>query len=173
MQGLKIDLVAALNNHKDELIINVCKRLQQFSPSHYEVIDFERHQEREEEFLQVIHKALQEDDNHSLVEYMEDLAHRRSNEGYQLEEVQQAVAIFEDELWRALIASLPIQKELVDILAACNRAFGRAKDHLARGYLRKAMETQKELDDLSQRFYAYRHDKKDSTGEGERLMIQQ
>jgi len=152
--------IQAVLPHRDELIDRVCNRLQKLSRSHYEFIDYERHHEREEEFLDIILTALQENDYHLLLNYIEQLANKRSNEGYSLEEVQQAISIFEEELWNILTTYQPVREDLVEILHACNQLFGLVKDHMAKIYLEKTIKMQKKLDDLKEKFYTYRRDRK-------------
>ncbi len=155
------NLIVTISQHKAELIKNVCNRLQKLERSHYEVIDFERHQEREEAMLNALLKGMEEADYFTFLDYMEKIAGMRSNEGYSLDELQNATTVFEEELWHILTKFVPIEPSLVDMLAICNRIFGKAKDHLARTYLKEAVETRKELDDLRKRFFVYQQEKKD------------
>ncbi len=165
------NLIATISKHKAELIKNVCNRLQKLERSHYEAIDFERHQEREEAMLHALLRGVEDADYSTFLDYIEKIAGRRSNEGYSLDEVQNAVTVFEEELWHILTKFVPIEPPLIDMLAICNRVFGKAKDHLARTYLKEAMETQKELDDLRQKFLAYRQDAKGLTDSANHLEI--
>ncbi len=154
-------LLEVIKKHKDELITKICNRLQKLSLSHYEMIDFERHQEREEEFLDILIKVICEDNNLPLKKYTEELAQKRSNEGYSLEEVQNAIRIFEEEFWNILVHHYPVSNELVELLTYCNRAFGVARDHFAKYYISRTIDMQNELNSLKERFYIYKKDRKD------------
>ncbi|HPG39549.1 MAG TPA: hypothetical protein PLP19_00175 [bacterium] len=157
-------LYEVIEKHKDELITEICNRLQKLSSSHYEMIDFERHQEREEEFLDIIIKVIHENNERPLKIYMENLARQRSNEGYSLEEVQNAIRIFEEEFWDILVTHYPVSKELVELLTDCNMVFGLARDYFAQYYMDKTIAMQNELNSLKERFYKYKQGRKDLTG---------
>ena len=58
MSHSKREFVNIIKERREELIDNVCNRLQKLLHSHYELIDYERHQEREQEFLDIILKSL-------------------------------------------------------------------------------------------------------------------
>ena len=94
--------------------------------------------------------------------HVENLSIKRSREGYKLDELQQAFNIFEEELWNTIISNHKVDSELIQMLTLCHQLFTNAKDHVAQIYLKKTIDTQKELDNLSERFYVYRHDKRDS-----------
>ncbi len=155
------DLVQTINNHSEELINNICNRLQNLTASHYETIDFESHEEREKAALNSFLASLEASKTKIFIQYLQKIASIRSAEGYTLAEVQKAVRIFEEELWDILIKYQPVNKSLVDMLVTCNAFFGEAKDNLAQVFMAQTQEKQKELDDLRERFYSYRHDKKD------------
>ncbi len=155
------NLKRVIKEHRDDLINRICNKLQKMSESHYEIIDFERHQEREEEFLDIMLKVIADCDDKPLIQYMENLANKRSNEGYTLEEVQKAIRIFENEFWSMLTTCYPLSEELVELLTECNRAFAVARDNFAKYYVSKTLDIQNELNTLKERFYIYKKDRKD------------
>ena len=148
-------LVNIILTHKDALIRQVCTRLEKLDQSHYEVIPYERHLEREEALLAALLQGLQEPEYTVFMAFIERIGGQRSNEGYALFEVQRALNIFEEELWRILTSTQPVDGDLVAMLSLCNRLFGRAKDHLAKIYHHQRQNVQSELDDLREKFQRY------------------
>jgi hypothetical protein len=168
MPTVKEFLINAIEDHKEELITRTCNRLQTFSPSHYEVISFEQHQEREERFLNVILGRLrEEDESESLSHYIEFLVEQRSNEGYSLVEIEQAFDIVEDTLWEVLVKYWPLEQSLIEALSLIRKFFHETKNSFAQLFLRDALTTQKQVSKIHQKFAEYReiHDH-ESSGNG-------
>jgi len=153
-------LFALLDAYYDDTVGRICNRLQKLSPSHYENIDFERHQEREEEFLDLLKKVLSEQDWDALRTYVENLAEKRSNEGYSLKEVQQAFDAIEDEIWETIKKSGQTKNDLIAILRTCRNLFNVARNEFSRAFLDKQITHQNKMNTLKERFYLYRHDRK-------------
>jgi hypothetical protein len=156
-------LIETVQAHRNELLLHICNRLQNLSNSHYEMIDFEVHKKRENDILEALLTSFSEENESIFVEHIERIAIARSEEDYSLNEVQDAMRIFEEELLLLLIEHQPVQKQLIDMLLSCHHLFGKARDDLALVYYDKCMERQKQLDDLRERFYSYRHESKDTT----------
>lgn len=161
MQKSNEKLLETLQHHREELIDRVCNRLQKLSRSRYEVIDYERHREREEEFFDIVVESFQENNTQRLLNHMSDLAVVRANEGYQMEEVQKAIDIFEEELWNVLTTYQPKDAVLVEQLVLCNRIFCEAKNYFSRQYMKKVLQMQQSLSNLKEKFYVYRSDRRE------------
>ena len=149
-------LINAIEEHKEELLVRICNRLQIFSPSHYEAISFEQHQEREELFLSVILQKLREDDSASLNHYIEFLVNQRSNEGYNLGEIEEAFDIVEDTLWEVLVKYWPLEQSLIQALSLIRKLFHETKNSFAQLFLQDALIAQKEFSKIRQKFDEYR-----------------
>ncbi|MBN2356944.1 hypothetical protein JXO59_12585 [candidate division KSB1 bacterium] len=162
MSPVDQQLAETILTHKETLIRDVCTRLEKLSRSHYEVIPYERHLEREEALLTALLKGLQQPEHGAFIDFIDHIGGLRSNEGYSLEEVQRALNIFEQELWSVLIRTQPVDGRLVAMLSLCNRLFGQARDHLAKIYLSRSQDIQTELNDLRVRFYGYFKKEKES-----------
>lgn len=163
MLKAKKNLAQLIEEHFDEIVNHICNRLQKISPSHYEVIDFERHQEREEDFLNLIITTLKKNNNRAILDYITELANTRHNEGYSLHEVQQAINIIEEELWQSIIKSKWEKASIIQMLFECHRLLVLIRNQFAQAYLDKQIEFQKRMNELKERFYIYRHDRKDVT----------
>lgn len=155
MDTVEQQLTETILTHKDALIRDVCTRLEKLSMSHYEVIPFERHLEREEALLAALLAGLQQPQYDAFIGFIDRIAGQRSSEGYALDEVQRALNIFEQELWSILSRTQEVDGRLVAMLALCNRLFGQAKDRLAQIYLSRSQDIQNELNDLKTKFYGY------------------
>lgn len=157
----KTNLSKVIDAYYDETIDRICNRLQKLPRSHYEIIDYERHQEREEEFLDLIKHSLDKDNDRSLIKYMQELAQTRSNEGYTLDEVQRAIDIIEEEWWRTIIHCGWNKNDIIEMLYICNRMFTLIRNKFATAYLETQQQVQKPMDELKERFFSYRHDRED------------
>jgi transcriptional regulator with XRE-family HTH domain len=152
----KEQLITAIERHKEELIATNCRRLQQLRDSHYEIIDYECHLEREENFLNALLDGLRAETPESFLNFVDHLSEIRSEEGYSLEEFQEAFNIVEDSLWETLVARYPCDESLVKMLSLVSRIFRMSKDNLARVYLNEAFSAERELEHLRKKFRVYR-----------------
>jgi len=152
----KENLISAIEHHKEDVIDTVCKRLQKLSSSHYEIIDYERHLEREENFLNALLQGLRDETPESFLTFVEHLSEQRSDEGYSLEEFQDAFNVVEDTLWDMLVTHFPHDASLIGMLAVVGNLFRASKDRLARVFLQEALSAQRELENLQKKFRVYR-----------------
>jgi hypothetical protein len=152
----KENLINAIELHKEDVINTVCKRLQKLSSSHYEMIDYERHLEREENFLNALLQGLRDETPESFLTFVEHLSEQRSDEGYSLEEFQDAFNVVEDTLWDMLVTHFPHDASLIGMLALVSNLFRASKDRLARVFLQEALSAQRELENLRKKFRVYR-----------------
>ncbi len=160
-------LINIIQSHKDELVESICVKLEQLSASHYEVIHYEHHLEREEAFIDAFVKSINEKEPLHFVQHMQMIAKQRSKEGYEIEEVYQAVDIVEETLWNLFVTELPLEKFLLTVLTMLRKNFNLARIELGKIYLNQAQQKQKELDDLREKFYIYRTGKKDDLSDPE------
>ena len=148
-------LIGAIEENKYEVIVRVCNRLQKFSYSHYETISYERHQEREELFLNVILRQLRDEHSDSLTSYLEHLAEQRSNEGYSLQEVEEAFDIVEDTLWQVLAEYWPLEQSLIEGLTIIRKLFQEIKNSLGQLFLQEVLSAKK-FENILRKFIEYR-----------------
>ncbi|RPI01143.1 MAG: hypothetical protein EHM72_07270 [Calditrichaeota bacterium] len=157
----KENLVQVIKADFDQLVIRICNRLQKISLTHYENIDFERHQEREEAFLSLICDALADQNDEPLKNHMIELANIRHNEGYALAEVQSAIDTIEDELWDTVIACGRPPDIIINMLHEVHRLMVLMRNQFAVSYAEKQVDVQKRMAKLKERFFIYRHDRQD------------
>ena len=85
-----------------------------------------------------------------IIEHAEQIARERFAAGYDLFEVQTAINVIEEALWKRILSSVE-PDELAHALGMVNAIFGMSKDVLARTYvsLTTNLETpRKELDEI-------------------------
>ena len=153
----KEQLIRTIEEHREELVVRVCNRLQKFSSSHYETICFEQHQEREEHFLLVILQHLHDEDSDIMTRYLQELVEQRTSEGYNLQEVEEAFDIVEDGLWQVLSKYWPLEKSLIEGLAILRKLFQEIKNSLGQLFLEDVISAQK-FDNIRRKFDEYRHE---------------
>jgi hypothetical protein len=151
-----VQLSTAIEQHRQELIETVSKRLQQLEGTHYADIDYERHLEREEVFLNVLLQGLAHETPEVFLNFVDQLSDQRANEGYTLQEFQQAFNIVEDTIWEMLVREYAPDQSLIEMLTTFRRFFRAGKDRLAGVYLREADFTKKELEEIQRKFRTYR-----------------
>lgn len=152
----KEHLMTAIETHRDELIEATCRRLQKLPGSHYEMIDYERHLEREETFLDALLQGLREEPPEAFLTFVAQLSAQRAEEGYSLPEFQEAFNVVEDALWDMLLTHFAPDAALVGMLSLVNALFRTAKDHLAQVFLQEALAAKRELEEVRKKFRAYR-----------------
>jgi len=85
-----------------------------------------------------------------MIEHAEQIARERHAAGYDLFEVQTAINVIEEALWKRILSSVE-PDELAHALGMVNAIFGMSKDVLARTYVSLATNQEtprKELDEI-------------------------
>lgn len=85
-----------------------------------------------------------------MIEHAEHIARERHAAGYDLFEVQTAINVIEEALWKRILSSME-PDELAHALGLVNAIFGMSKDVLARTYVSLATNREtprKELDEI-------------------------
>ncbi len=157
MPTAKQHLISLIQEHKHELIERTCNRLQKCPHSHYETISYEQHQEHEELCLNVILRTLRDDNSEILRRYIEELVEQRTNEGYSLQEVEQAFDIVEEMLWQVLSRYWPLEESLIEGLSIIRKIFQDIKNSLAQLFLQDVLTAQK-FDNIRRKFEEFRNE---------------
>lgn len=69
-----------------------------------------------------------------VIDYMKQVAAERYSAGYEIREVQTAVNVLEETIWKRVVASVP-PEQLAESLGLVSTVLGAAKDSLAREYV--------------------------------------
>jgi len=75
-----------------------------------------------------------------LIEYMDQIARERFEAGFAIHEVQTAVNVLEESIWRQISQSVP-PDELAEAFGLVSTVLGTAKDTLARSYVTLASQS--------------------------------
>ena len=158
MSTAKQYLIQAIEEHREELLMRICNKLQKFVQSHYESLAYEQLQEREEQFLSVILDTLRNGTSEAFPHYVRQLVTHRANEGYSLKEVEEAFDIVEDTLWEMIVKYCPLEQSMVDVLLIIRELFHTFKNTFAQIFFDDALTAQKQFADIRQKFAEYRNE---------------
>jgi len=153
-------LIKTIEDHREELILRICRQLQAYAHSHYETIPLERHQEREERFMDVILATLRDEQSEALSLYLEDLVVQRADEGYALQELEEAFNIVQETLWQALAKYWPIEESVIEGMVILKKLFKDVHSSLGPLYFQNSYKFSAEkFDGMRRKFAEYRHAK--------------
>lgn len=102
--------------------------------AHYEETDRALRHERLRRLLQLTIEAMASRNLHAILDYIEKVARERFAGGFQLQEVQTAINVLEEALWREIMAECP-PAELGEALGLVSTILGAAKDRLGTTYV--------------------------------------
>jgi len=104
--------------------------------THYKNVELEALRERcgtlVDKFLEAV-----EGSPRCFVDYITGIAGARIGEGFQLDEIQMALNIFEEYAWKICAHKVEDKEQLLKDLSLVTGIFGTAKDQLAREYLKQ------------------------------------
>jgi len=126
-------LIEVLSEHDELLVENVVRQLDVNSASRYHELGTGRLRDRVNALAGAFRKALASRPG-AFVSYIEGVARERNSEGFVLGEVQRALRVFEEGVWRLVAVHVP-REEQIDCLARVTGIIGAAKDQLAWVYL--------------------------------------
>ena len=133
-------LVGILEQHENLIIDSVAHRIHQAGASHYEDLDGSLLRRRVAQMLGSFGEAAAERAG-AFTAYIEGIARERIVEGFFLEEIQTALSVFEENIWRLVTVHIPLEQQ-VECLARASGIIGAAKDQLAQIYLKVLEETE-------------------------------
>lgn len=113
----------------------LAEALRHAAAPHYEAADEATLRQRTRQLVDAFVAALDEGPP-SFVDYVRRMTEERIGEGYYLPEVQSALSLLEERVWRMVVAEAPIG-ELVSQLGCVTMIVGRAKDEIALVYLER------------------------------------
>lgn len=96
-----------------------------------------------EALYDVIHQSIKEKILIPIVTYIEKTAEKRYQSGFELQEVQIAINILEENIWKHILDELP-KEDQPKALSLVSSIIGSGKDTLARTYVTLTQEQTKE-----------------------------
>ena len=129
-----MDLAELLQRWADDLVSDALAELRQARLKHYEANSESVLHDRVATFFERATECVRNCRADPIVDYTAQIARERYNCGYDLYEVQTAINVLEEALWRRILNSLE-PGDLAHALGLVNAIFGIAKDVLAQTYV--------------------------------------
>jgi hypothetical protein len=129
-----MNLTDLLREKTDDLMREALAELHQARLEHYEAEGFQAARERLFTLLDQTLICLKARSAHPIVDWATQVAQERFSAGYDLFEVQTAINVFEEALWKRILSSVG-PEDLAHALGLVNAVLSTAKDTLARTYV--------------------------------------
>lgn len=137
-----------LRAHADEILAHAERAIARSRLGHYEHAGRHVVRKRLEALYEVLLRCIEERRLAPIVAHGEAIAQERFETGFDLREVQCAINVLEEAVWKYLIRAVP-PAELAQALGLVSTLFGGAKDALAREYVALATTTRSRSLDLA------------------------
>jgi hypothetical protein len=128
------DLYRLVDGVREGLAETLFRRIKDSGAPHYRDAGLDELRSRcrklVHEFLHAVHSTRK-----PFIAYIREITEERISTGYFLHEIQEALTVFEEELWKLCHRGAMDREELYQGLAAVSGIIGGAKDQLARLYL--------------------------------------
>lgn len=129
-----MELTELLQERSDDLVAEAMAELRQAHLKHYEAEGLSTVRERLATLLDLTLQCLTTGRADPMVDYTTRVAYDRFAGGYDLLEVQTAINVMEEALWKQILASVePV--EVAHALGLVSSILGMGKDALARAYV--------------------------------------
>lgn len=135
------DLVESLATWRDDLIDGAVAQLQAARLAHYEREGLQTARARLTKLFDVALRCLAEGRVDPMLAHAVNIAHERFGAGFVLLEVQTAINVLEEALWKRVLATVS-PEEVAGALGLINAVLGACKDALARTYVELAANGQ-------------------------------
>jgi hypothetical protein len=149
-QEAAVELSELFRSWEEDLVNEAVTELRHARLKHYIADGEEITRERVGRFIERAMECFAARRAQPMVEHAENIARERHAAGYDLFEVQTAINVIEEALWKRVLSSVE-PDELAHALGMVNAIFGMSKDVLARTYVSLATNREaprKELDEI-------------------------
>ena len=136
-----MDLSTLLRDRAEVVVNEALAELCQARLAHYEADGYGTARQRLSDLLDLTLRCIEEGRADPIVDYATRVGGERFAAGYDLCEVQIAINVLEEVLWKRILSSVG-PEELAHALGLVNAILGMAKDTLARTYVSLATEQQ-------------------------------
>jgi len=137
-----MELVDLLREKADDLVNDALTELHRAHLEHYEAEGLQAAKERLADLLDRVLICLETGRADTIVDWAARVGHERYAGGYDLFEVQTAINVLEEALWRRIMASIG-PRDLGHALGLANTILGMAKDKLSREYVSLSLNRDK------------------------------
>jgi hypothetical protein len=145
-----MELAELMQQHRDAVLARAVESVKRARLGHY-ASEPSTTRERLAQLHDQLVRAVRDRSLVAVMEYAEELAHERFSEGFGLAEVQTAINVLEEEIWRDLVHVLP-RAQLAEALGLVSTVLGAAKDRLACAWVAHAAGVTPRSLDLSALF---------------------
>jgi hypothetical protein len=129
-----MNLIELLDSKAEEIINGASGAMKRAGMKHYDSDTPEQVRKRLTMLYHLTERGVKEKNLFPMVSYVEKMAEERFTAGFDLQEVQTAINVLEEYLWRYITEELP-SAALADALRLISSVLGGAKDALARKYV--------------------------------------
>lgn len=144
-------VIELLEKRTDKILKEALESISRSHLEHYEKTDKKHLEERFRNLLQFTIRCLKEKKLMHINEYAEKLGQERFSSGYDLREVQIAINILEEVVWKEIVKEIR-PENLAQALGLVSTVLGSAKDTLAQTYVSLASKTRSASLDLKKMF---------------------
>lgn len=144
-------VIELLEKRTDKILKEALESISRSHLEHYEKTDKKHLEERFRNLLQFTIRCLKEKKLMHINEYAEKLGQERFSSGYGLREVQIAINILEEVVWKEIVKEIR-PENLAQALGLVSTVLGSAKDTLAQTYVSLASKTRSASLDLKKMF---------------------
>ena len=129
-----MNLIELLETRAAEIIGGATEAMQRTSMKHYDAETPEQIRKKLTMLYHLTERGVNEKNAFPMVSYIEKMAEERFAAGFDLQEVQTAINVLEEYMWRQITEDLPSGAQ-ADALRIIGSILGGAKDALARKYV--------------------------------------
>lgn len=144
-------VVELLEKRTDNILKEASASISRSHLEHYEAAGQKLIEERFRKLLQFAIRCMKEKRLTYINEYAEELGQERFTGGYDLREVQIAINILEEVVWKEIVKEIR-PENLAQALGLVSTVLGSAKDTLAQTYVSLASKTRSASLDLKKMF---------------------
>lgn len=146
-----MDLATFMEERRAPILESSTDALVRAKMPHYDAAGLERVRERLATLFDRVREAVRDRDTTVLVEHARCIARERFEAGFDLTEVQTALNVLEEAIWRRVLDETP-PEDYAAALGCVSTALGVAKDALGSEYVSLASKTHTQTLDLSALF---------------------
>lgn len=129
-----MNLIELLESKAEEIINGASNAMQRTGMKHYDADTPEQIRKKLTMLYHLTERGVNEKNLFPMISYVEKMAEERFSSGFDLQEVQTAINVLEEFMWKQIIEDLPAGAQ-AEALRIISSILGGAKDAIARRYV--------------------------------------
>jgi len=129
-----MNLIEFLEKSQDKVVAESIDILNRANLKHYTLGGPENTKQKLDALYNVIYQSIKEKNLIPIVSYIDKMAEKRFESGFELQEVQTAINVVEESIWKRILEELPADEQ-PKALSLVSSIVGSGKDTLARTYV--------------------------------------